>query len=132
MRSQLSPILPRPCYACMVTQCSSDDEDEDDFIVDEDEDEVDDEDANSEAEIDSDSASDKGDPLTAEDIDAKITQLKDDKKRARRERIETDDKIKEVSHKIKALEKAREKIDTAMSAICIAGRNNYSKGAIQV
>ncbi|KAH6709607.1 Dynamin family-domain-containing protein [Leptodontidium sp. MPI-SDFR-AT-0119] len=113
------------------SRSSSDDEDEDDFIVDEDEDEVDDEDANSEAEIDSDSASDKGDPLTAEDIDAKITQLKDDKKRARRERIETDDKIKEVSHKIKALEKAREKIDTAMSAICIAGRNNYSKGAIQ-
>ncbi|KAG4443740.1 hypothetical protein IFR05_000829 [Cadophora sp. M221] len=108
------------------SRSSSDDENDD-----EDEDEEEEKDVNSEAESDSGSVSDKGDPLTAEDIDAKIAQLKDDKKRARRERIETNDKVKEVSQKIKALEKTREKIDTAMSAICIAGRNNYSKGAIQ-
>ncbi|KAH7364551.1 putative GTPase SLIP-GC [Rhexocercosporidium sp. MPI-PUGE-AT-0058] len=101
---------------------SSDDDDEDG------EDEID---AEPQAESDSDSVSDKGDPLTAEDIDAKITQLKEDKKRARRERVETDDKVKAVNQNMKALENTREKIDTAMSAICIAGRNDYSKGAIQ-
>lgn len=63
--------------------------------------------------------------MTAEEIDAKISQLKEDKKRARRDRVETDDKIK-------ALDKTREKLDSAMSAICIAGRNDYTKGAIQV
>ncbi|PVH88572.1 hypothetical protein DL98DRAFT_580964 [Cadophora sp. DSE1049] len=113
---------------------SSDDEDEDDFIVDdEDESEKEDEedDADSQAESDSESVSNKNNPLTAEEIDAKIAQLKEDKKRARRERVETDDKIKAVNQEIKALDKTREKIDIAMSAICIAGRNDYSKGAIQ-
>ncbi|KAH7416967.1 Dynamin family-domain-containing protein [Cadophora sp. MPI-SDFR-AT-0126] len=122
------------------SRSSSDDEDEDDFIVDdesesgnddESENEDEEDDTESRAESDSESVSDKGDPLTAEEIDAKIAQLKEDKKRARRERVETDDKIKTANQEIKALDKAREKIDIAMSAICIAGRNEYSKGAIQ-
>ena len=40
--------------------------------------------------------SDKGDPLTADEIDEKLSQLKEDKKRARRERTETHDKVKSV------------------------------------
>lgn len=110
----------------LLIRHSSDDEDQDDFIVDDEEqsgNEDEEDDADSQAGSDSESVSDKGDPLTAEEIDAKIAQLKEDKKRARRERGETDDKIKAVTQEIKALDKTREKIDIAMSAICIAGRN---------
>ncbi|PBP27375.1 hypothetical protein BUE80_DR001561 [Diplocarpon rosae] len=83
------------------------------------------------AESDAESASKKGDPLTIEEIEAKISQFKDAKKRARNERLEAETKIKSLNSELKNLEKARLEIDTAMSAICIEGRNNYSKGAIQ-
>ncbi|CZT47980.1 uncharacterized protein RSE6_08614 [Rhynchosporium secalis] len=109
----------------------SDDDDDDDFIVDDEENEEDEEDGTSQVDSDPESLSDEGDPLTMEDIDAKLNQLKEDKKRARRERIEMDEKLKDVNREVKALEAAREKIETKISAVCIAGRNEYSKGAIQ-
>ncbi|KAK0126069.1 hypothetical protein ONS95_007689 [Cadophora gregata] len=124
----------KPRKKAKKSRSSSDNEDEDDFVVDDEDErgeEDEEDDAKSHAESDSESVSDKGDPLTAEEIDAKIAQLKEDKKRARCERIETDDKIKIANEEIKALDKTQEKIDIAMSAICIAGRNDYSKGAIQ-
>lgn len=92
-----------------------------------DSDDDDDEDADeSEAED-----SEKGDPLTEDDIDKKIAEFKANKKRARKEKIEIDAKIKTLNSELKASEDKQAEIDTAMSAICIEGRNKYSKGAIQ-
>ncbi|KAL2065059.1 hypothetical protein VTL71DRAFT_4199 [Oculimacula yallundae] len=122
----------KPRKKSKKSRSGSDNEDDDDFIVDEDEEEEEDEeDGASQVDSDSESTSDKGDPLTAEDIDTKIAQLKEDKKRARGERTETEAKIKAVIREIKTLEADREKIETKISAVCISGRNDYSKGAIQ-
>lgn len=57
--------------------------------------------------------------------------MNEDKKRARRERSEVDKKIKELNQELNGLEKSQSVIETAMSAICIEGRNKYSKRAIQ-
>ncbi|CAG8951269.1 hypothetical protein HYFRA_00008018 [Hymenoscyphus fraxineus] len=115
-------------------------DDDDDFIDDGDEDEDaeenedsdDDEDeAGSDAESNAGSTSDKDDPLTEEVIEEKITQLKGDKKKARRERAEIDLKVKALKEEQTALTKTYEELETKMSAVCIAGRNDYSKTAIQ-
>lgn len=39
--------------------------------------------------------------------------------------------MKDLNKELAGLEKTRSEIETAMSAICIENRNNYSKGAIQ-
>jgi hypothetical protein len=107
-------------------------EDGDDFIDDEsDEDEVDDA-SGSEGSDDEDTASEKGDSLTLDAIDQKLGQLKEDKKRARRERSDIDGKVKDAKKEMAGLEQTKFEIETAMSAICIKSRNDYSKGAIQV
>ncbi|KAF4636365.1 hypothetical protein G7Y89_g1737 [Cudoniella acicularis] len=79
----------------------------------------------------SDSASEKGDPLTLEAVDKKLHQLKEDKKKARWERIDIDAKIKATNEIFSDLDKKKSEIEAAMSAVCIAGRNKYSRGAIQ-
>jgi len=91
-----------------TSRAISDDED-DDFIDDEDED-----DHNSDAESISDNDSEKGDPLTMIAIEAKLAQLKEDKKRARQEKSEIDNKIKKLNQELKTSEKAQAKIETAM------------------
>jgi hypothetical protein len=94
--------------------------DEDDFIDDDDEEE---EDANdSDVESNSDIESETGDPLTMDLIEGKLAQLKDDKKRARQERIEIDNKIKKLNQELKVSEKAQREIETAMvsNQICLA------------
>lgn len=100
---------------------SGSDDDDSEFIGDEDDD----------ADESGTEGSERGDPLTEDDIDKKIAELKVNKKRARREKIEIDAKIKSLNAELKASEDKQAKIDTAMSAICIEGRNKYSKGAIQ-
>jgi hypothetical protein len=105
---------------------------EDNFIDDdEDTDDGQDEDNGSDAESGSESGSGKGDPLTLEEVEAKLNQLKADKKRARQEKSEVDAKIKELTLELKASEKKQADIEATMSAICIEGRNKYSKSAIQ-
>lgn len=47
-------------------------------------------------------------------IEAKLAQLKDDKKRARQEKSEIDTKIKKLNQELKASEKAQAEIETAM------------------
>jgi hypothetical protein len=107
-------------------------EDGNDFIDDEsDDDEIDDA-SGSEGSDDEDSTSEKGGPLTLDAIDEKLDQLKEDKKKARRERSDIDGKIKDAKKEIAGLEQMKFEIETAMSAICIKSRNDYSKGAIQV
>lgn len=79
----------------------------------------------------SDSESSEKVPLTKEAIEEKLAELKENKKSARKEKLELDAKVKAVAREIKSLEKKRCDIEASMRAICIQGRNNYSKGAIQ-
>ena len=78
-------------------------------------DDEDDEDAhNSDAESISDSEFENGDPLTMDAIESKLSQLKEDKKRARQEKSEIGNKIKQLNQALKASEKAQGEIETAM------------------
>ena len=70
--------------------------------------------------------------LTIEKIDEHLLTIKEDKKRARKERSDLDRKMKEINAEIEALRTKRSKIETRMTAVCIEGRNNYSRGAIQL
>ncbi|KAF7869938.1 hypothetical protein EAF04_004722 [Stromatinia cepivora] len=101
-------------------------EDEDDDEDQEDEEEVSDDETEAEEED-----LDKGDPLTIEDIEQKIDELKDTKKQARKEKVALELEIKDVKKQSKEFDQKRKEIDTRMRAICIDGRNKYSKGAIQ-
>ncbi|KAF7946085.1 uncharacterized protein EAE97_005123 [Botrytis byssoidea] len=111
---------------------SEDDDDDDDFI-DDDEDEgreVQDEVSDNETEIEEEDL-DRGEPLTIEHIEQKIDELKDTKKKARKEKVAIELAIKDVKNESKGFDAERKEIDTRMRAICIDGRNNYSKTAIQ-
>jgi hypothetical protein len=77
-------------------------------------------------------SSDRGSPLTAEDIETKIQELKDQKKTARRGRSEIEAEVKELKTKIKDFKAEARSIEDNRSRICIAARNQYSKSAIQV
>lgn len=70
-------------------------------------------------------------PLTEQRVDNKIAELKCTKKEGRKHRVELDEKIKAVRAEMEKIEKADQEIEAEMSAQCISGRNNYSKGAIQ-
>ena len=74
----------------------------------------------------------RGPPLSEEDIDDKLAELKTAKKAARRRRNELESQIKELNARIADLNVKAEAIESKRSAICIAGRNKYSKTAIQV
>ena len=104
---------------------SSEDEDED-FINDDDSDKEEAEDAE-----DDDPSASQTDPLTEELVTAKLGEIKATKKEARRSRLDIDDHIKGVRREIAAIKEAALKIEADISSVCIAGRNEYSKGAIQ-
>jgi hypothetical protein len=70
-------------------------------------------------------------PLTREQIDNRIDELKSLKKEARRERSNLEDQIKTARKELKPIEDEESAIDAKMSALCIAGRNEYSRSAIQ-
>ncbi|KAF2834718.1 hypothetical protein M501DRAFT_963774 [Patellaria atrata CBS 101060] len=70
-------------------------------------------------------------PLTEVDIDKKLEEVKANKKLARREKNVYDDRIKEAKIAMKQLDTQIADIKSGMSAICIAGRNTYSRTAIQ-
>ncbi|KAF7899405.1 hypothetical protein EAE99_012326 [Botrytis elliptica] len=112
---------------------SESEDDDDDFIDDDDEDddrEVQDEVSDNETEVEEEDP-DRGEPLTVEDIEQKIDELKDTKKKARKEKVAIELAIKDVKNQSKGFDAERKEIDTRMRAICIDGRNNYSKTAIQ-
>ncbi|KAG9597087.1 hypothetical protein KCU86_g8346, partial [Aureobasidium melanogenum] len=77
-------------------------------------------------------ASDRGSPLTAEDIETKIQELKTQKKEARRRRSEIEAEVTDLNNKIKELKVEARNIEDNRSRICIDARNQYSKSAIQV
>jgi chromosome segregation ATPase len=70
-------------------------------------------------------------PLTAEELNSKLNELRDTRKAARKQRVELEKNIHSVRNDIETIELEMDKIQGQMSALCIAGRNAYSKGAIQ-
>lgn len=70
-------------------------------------------------------------PLTEEQIVAKLQELRSTKKEARAQRGEITERINQMRKDIDESKKAEEKIESKMNAMCISGRNAYSKGAIQ-
>lgn len=70
-------------------------------------------------------------PLSEDQVNAKISELRSMKKEARRQRLEITNKVTEIEDEIEKARDAEEKIETNMAALCISGRNGYSKGAIQ-
>ena len=70
-------------------------------------------------------------PLTEEQISTKLQELKSTKKGARTQKIEVGTGMDSVRKNLKEVKLAEEKIESDLSTMCISGRNDYSKGAIQ-
>lgn len=70
-------------------------------------------------------------PLTEEKIAAKLQELRATKKEARAQRLEITEKITQLRKEIEETNEAEDQINSKVSAMCISGRNAYSKGAIQ-
>jgi hypothetical protein len=60
-----------------------------------------------------------------------LATFKNDKKKARQERNAVTKLITEKNAELRELKKSQSTIETTMTAVCIEGRNSYSKGAIQ-
>ena len=73
----------------------------------------------------------RGDPLTEEQIESKVSELKTTKKEGRRQRLHLEEKIKALRVEMAEIENADQEIEAEMSRMCISGRNEYSKGAIR-
>ena len=69
--------------------------------------------------------------LTEEQITAKLQELRTAKKEARAHKTEITENIIALRQQIEEVEEAQQKIESKLSALCISGRNNYSRGAIQ-
>ncbi|KAK4635549.1 Nuclear GTPase SLIP-GC [Fulvia fulva] len=70
-------------------------------------------------------------PLTEEVVTAKLDELKQLKKDMRREKRTLDDRITELEDELDGLQVKEDEVDAELSARCIKGRNDYSRGAIQ-
>lgn len=73
----------------------------------------------------------EGAPLSLEDINAKLAELKVTRRNARQQKSTIDEQMKPLSVELAEIEKRIDAIEVEERAICIAGRNEYSKGAIQ-
>ena len=70
-------------------------------------------------------------PLTEDQITTKLQELRTAKKEARLHKTEITENIMTLRQQIEEAEEAQQKIESKLSALCISGRNRYSKGAIQ-
>lgn len=70
-------------------------------------------------------------PLTADQIDAKLASLKSEKRDVRSRKKEIEDKIRAGREEAKELVTEKETILADVKAICIRGRNEYSRRAIK-
>lgn len=100
-------------------------------LSDDESDDVVDSDLNDNSDQGSEEESESQEPLTEEQIVAKLQELRATKKEARAQRAEITARINQLRKDIDESRKAEEEIESKMSAMCISGRNNYSKGAIQ-
>ena len=70
-------------------------------------------------------------PLTEEQIQTKVGDLRAVKKAGRQQRAQLDDSLKEIRSSITRVEKEHDSAKAIISRKCIQGRNEYSKGAIE-
>jgi len=70
-------------------------------------------------------------PLTSDVIDDKLRELRETKKEARRQKLEINLKIEDIKKQLKLKKTEKQQVEAEMNAMCISGRNQYSKGAIQ-
>jgi peptidoglycan hydrolase CwlO-like protein len=109
------------------------DDSDDDFVVSDEESEAQSDDSGSESDPDSDAGTQASrQPLTEEEINAKLDELKESKKNARRQRAELELQIKDLRPQVQETKSRLAEVRAEMDAICIAGRNEYSRGAIQL
>ena len=73
----------------------------------------------------------RGDPLTEDAIADKIAELRASKKHGRREKVQIEDNIKTARSQVEDINRNCDTINAELSALCIAGRNNYSRDAIR-
>ena len=69
--------------------------------------------------------------LSKEQINAKLVELRGTKKAARSQRQDLTEKIRVADETLDKEKEAEERVTAEISALCISGRNEYSKGAIQ-
>jgi hypothetical protein len=126
---------PKPEKASKKKKKSKQDEDSDDdsFINDDDEEAISsgDEDDSQNDDSDDEPEEEERTPLTEEDINKVLETMKAQKKSARRERTEIDQKVAAKKAEIASLEKAKKVIEVRVNSICIQARNDYSTTAIQ-
>ena len=112
-----------------------DDDEDDDFIDDgsenDDEDNSDEEESHNSDEEPSDLESQDQQPLTEEQVTAKVQELKATKKDARTRKREITERLQDIRQELQRVQDAESKITSEISALCISGCNQYSKGAIQ-
>lgn len=77
------------------------------------------------------STTNKKQPLTVEEIETKIDELKRTKREARRAKNASKVRKDEIRDLLAELDAEEADVDATKSALCIAGRNDYSRGAIQ-
>ena len=77
------------------------------------------------------SHSQDSEPLTEGEVSAKLQELKNVKKDTRAQRKEITEQMTAIKKELIATKEAESKIESELSAMCISGRNQYSKGAIQ-
>lgn len=109
------------------------DSDDDHFIVDDDD--ITDPESESDQALGSDQDEDDidgfGESLTAEQVQAKLEEFKIAKKQAREDVKSTRFKMTETRKQVRQIKEGIAALESEMSAVCIAGRNEYSKGHIQ-
>lgn len=73
----------------------------------------------------------RGQPLTEDAVEKEVANLRKMKKEARRQRNELDEQLEKVTTQYNSFDTQIEAIDAQRQEMCISGRNQYSKGAIQ-
>ncbi|KAF2128828.1 hypothetical protein P153DRAFT_423306 [Dothidotthia symphoricarpi CBS 119687] len=106
----------------------SDDESDNDFVVSDDDtsDESDDDEEDDDQDIQA-----PREPLTESDIKEKLKKLRETKKNARRESLQIRKTIDDLKPQIREIQEKIVDLKAKISHKCIAGRNEYSKTAIQ-
>ncbi|KAI7160752.1 hypothetical protein KC349_g3303 [Hortaea werneckii] len=96
----------------------------------------------SDPDFDDDSAADSNDeaddtdetdrePLTVDQIEAKLDEMRKLKKECRQNRQQIEQKVRDIRKQMAPLKAEEAAIDAKQSALCIAGRNAYSRDAIR-
>jgi hypothetical protein len=101
-------------------------DDDSDFIVSDDDEETEEEEDDDDEGVEA-----PRDSLTEEDIKIKLKDLRDSRKNARRQTLEIKPNVDELKHRIRDAQAKLKAIKAEISRICISGRNEYSKRAIQ-